>query len=268
MAEGRSDLAARLRKCGRDLVLRCCACTKDRHVKTRCDLKWCPTCQPALAARTGDRYARIAAGCEWPLMVTFTVEHSAADEVGLMREVRRSFTRLRRMRWFKSAQRGGVAAVEITHGKNGWHPHIHALMDARWFSVREPCPRIGSAKTTWRAAGRRAAQEIAEVWSLACGRPGTVEVHRVWTRGDGIAGAVREVLKYSAKGSDLAAVDQPIAPLIDELDRSRLVVSWGSFYRHPACKRQRSAPAMCGCGCSDWLPEDVLARTSRGEHGW
>jgi hypothetical protein len=172
------------------------------------------------------------------------------------------------MRWHQRAQAGGVAAYEITHGDHGWHPHAHCLMDSRWFSVSEPCPRIGSSAKTWKAAGKRSASELAQQWSLVMGRRGSIKVSRVWTRDGGIEQAVREVIKYATKGSDLAGLDIPIAPLIDEIDRTRLVTSWGSFYRHPACKRQRGGCTPCGCGCTEWLPEDVLNRQARGEHGY
>lgn len=267
--EERSDLAARLAKCGQPLTLRCSGCTAGREVFTRCDLKWCPSCQRALAARTGDRYTRIAAEAQWPLFVTFTVQHSSEDPVSLIRDVRRAHTKLRRLRWWKRAVRGGVVAYEVTKGANGWHPHAHALIDCRWLAVAETAPKVGANRDEWARKGKAAAKEVGEQWSLCLGRRGSVKVRRCWTdNSGGIGGAVAEVLKYSVKGSDLVAMEGDVSPLIDVLDRTRLVASWGSFYRHPAVKRQRSAPAMCTCGCTEWLPEDVLITISRGQFGY
>lgn len=261
-SEGRADLASRLAKCGRELVLRCAACTGARHVYTRCDLKWCPSCQRAIAARTAERYARIAQDCQWPLFVTFTCEHDCDDDVDLLRSVRRAHTKLRRLRWWKKAVNGGVVSFEVTNkGTNGWHPHAHALIDCRWLAVSESCPKRGLDKARWKAKARRAVAEVAAQWSLCLGRTGSVKVRRVWTGDDGsISAAVHEVLKYSVKGSELCAVEEPVAGLIDVLDRTRLVCSFGSFYRHPAVKRQRGAPAMCGCGCTEWCPEEFFDR--------
>lgn len=258
-AEGRIDLAARLLKCGQPLTLRCCDCTTPRLVMTRCDLKWCPTCQRALAARTAERYGTISDSCQWPLFVTFTVKHSSADEVALIREVRRAHTKLRRLRWWKRAVKGGVVAFEVTRGKHGWHPHAHALIDCQWLAVTVGHPSRTASKAEWIARGKQAAREVAAQWELCLGRVGSVKVRRCWTdRSGGIRGAVAEVIKYSVKGTDLAECDGEIGPMIDVLNRTRLIASWGTFYRHAAVKRKRTAPAMCPCGCANWLPEAVL----------
>lgn len=265
--EERGDLASRLAKCGQPMTLRCTGCTEPRNVFTRCDLKWCPSCQRALAARTADRYARIAADLQWPLFVTFTVQHGKEDAADFIREVRRAHTKLRRLRWWKRAVRGGVVAFEVTHGQHGWHPHAHALIDCRWLAVTTTAPRIGADRAEWARRGKAAAKEVAEQWSLCVGRKGSVKVRRCWTDSSGgIGGAVHEVLKYSVKGTDLLEIEEPVSPLIDVLNRTRLVASWGTMYRHAGIKRQRSAPAMCKCGCSDWLPEEVLEIKLRGEH--
>ncbi len=250
------------------MILRCQACTSPRHVETRCDLKWCPRCQRALAARTADRYARIAAECTWPLFVTWTCQHSAEDGVELIRHVRRSHTKLRRLRWFKIHVTGGVISYEVTHGEHGWHPHGHTLLDCRWLAVQTTQPAVGATREQWKRKANAACSEVAEQWSLSLGRRGSVKVRRVWTDESGISAAVHEVLKYSVKGSDLVTCSGNVGELIDVLDRTRLVASWGSFYRHAACKRQRSAPSMCACGCSDWMPEALLAtKGSYNSHG-
>lgn len=69
------------------------------------------------------------------LLVTFTVQHERGDSVewvvdGLL-EARR---RLRSGRMGEELReraglRGSVRALEVTHGQNGWHPHVHEL----WF---------------------------------------------------------------------------------------------------------------------------------------
>jgi len=262
-SENRPDLASRLAKCGQPLRLLCNGCLAPREVFTRCDLKWCPSCQRAIAARTAQRYAAIASECQWPLFVTFTCEHDVDDDVALLRSVRRAHTKLRRLRWWKKCVAGGVISYEVTNkGANGWHPHGHALIDCRWLSVTESTPGRGADAATWKRKARRAVEEVAAQWSLCLGRRGSVKVRRVFAGDDGsIGAAVHEVLKYSVKGSELVSAPVPIAGLIDVLDRTRLVCSWGSFYRHPAVKRQRSAPAMCGCGCADWAPEEFHEST-------
>lgn len=278
-AEGRLDLCARIEKCGQDLALRCLDCQAERWVKTRCDLKWCPACQPALAARTADRFARIAATFTWPLFVTFTVQHGDDDDLQLLRHTRRSHCRLRAQRWWRAAVPAGFICYELTRlgakarkrrklgPDNGWHPHGHAILDCRWLAITVPPPRTGESAEAMQHRARQATQEVADQWSMALGRTGQVHVRRVWRSEDGtVAAAVHEVCKYSVKGGDLVELDHPIGPVIDVLDRCRLSTAFGAAYGKPEVKRRRGAPAMCTCGCSSWLPEELLEKKMR--HGW
>lgn len=262
-AEGRLDLANRLVKCGKRLTLRCAACTAGVETFTRCDLKWCPSCQHALAARTADRYARIMHAVQWPLRVTLTAENFAYDCSNAVRELRRAWGKLRRLRWFVAKVRGGVVGFEVTDTGKGFHVHAHALFDCKWFAVTTTAPRVGADKETWKKKARAAAKEVAQQWSLCCGRPASMQVRRVWTRDGGdIRPALVETLKYSTKGSDLVESARSASAIIDQLDRTRMITSFGTCHGLPEFKRQRSAPKMCACGCSEWLPEDVLERQS------
>lgn len=258
--EGRSDLAARLSKCGQPLSLRCTDCHEPRRVETRCDLKWCPSCQPALAARTAERYSRIMAAIQWPLNVTLTAKNYDYDCADAVREVRRAWGRLRRLRWFSRRVLGGVVGFELTdHGK-GFHAHAHAIIDCRWLAVDQCAPRVGATKAEWKRAGKAAAREVGEQWSICCRRPASMHVRRVWTADGGLTAAIRECVKYSVKGSDLAESERPAGPMIDQLDRTRLVTSFGSCFGRPEFKRIRSAPGLCSCGSCSWMPEEIIAR--------
>jgi hypothetical protein len=216
----------------------------------------------------------------WPLIVTFNVVHTLDDEPGLLREVRRAHTKLRRQRWFAKHVRGGFVAYEVSRltekerkrrklgADCGWHPHAHCLFDCQWLAVTETQPKRGATKEEWKRKGTIACKEVAEIWSDVVGRKGSVDVRRAWyDKNGGIDGAVCEIVKYSVKGSDLASFEGAVAPILYELDRTRQVVPFGTMYGHPDVKRRRNAPAMCRCGCSDWLPEEVLLAQSLDEHG-
>jgi hypothetical protein len=253
--EGAYNLARKLERCGEVVPLNCTGCGRSRTGRTRCDLRWCPVCQRHLAAQTSIRYSAIAEDCDWPNVVTFTAQHSIGSWMTI-RDMRRAFTKLRRLRWWKAKVKGGVAAFEMTLGKNGMHVHIHALIDCKWLSVTETAPKVGATKDEWRRKGKRSRMEVSQQWSLCCGRPADVHVRRM--RGKNISDATKEVLKYAVKGSDLVSQKGQIAPIIRSMTGSRLVSSWGTFYRHPSVKRQKPAPAMCQCGCSDWMLEQTV----------
>jgi len=264
--------ARRLRKCGQPLTLLCTHCGDRRDVFTRCDWKCCPSCQRALAAATADRFARIAQSCVWPLFVTWTSTHRREDGVEWFREFRKAMTKLRAQRWWKQRVKGGVCAYEVSRlnaaerrkyrikgDDAGWHFHAHMLIDCRWLYVTTLPPRHGASDGERAHRIREINEEVAAQWSMALGRKGSFEVRRVWKDEEGsIGGAVHEVLKYSVKGSDLAESEHDIGPVLWALEKTRLVVPFGSFYRREDCKRRRPPRAMCVLGHDSWIPDFLV----------
>jgi Replication protein len=266
-AEGADDLADRLRKCGEPVGLTCTRCGKHHFVEKRCDLKWCPSCQRGLATRTSIRYEQITRDCQWPIFVTFTVRNFTKKDQAFdfVRGIRRAFTKLRRLRWFKRCVKGGVASIEVTNRGKGWHPHIHALMDCAWFYVSRSRPAHHLSHEAKKKIYKANLEEIREQWSLCLNRPGRIFLRRVYGRDDRSAQPItREVLKYSCKGDELLECEEDVSPLIRMLDGCRLVTSWGSFYRHPAAKRPKLPPRPCECGALGcYITDDAVDAISR-----
>ena len=267
--EGESEFARRLGKCGQKLRLVCTCCGVFKDVFTRCDLKWCPSCQHALAAATAARYASIMALCQWPLRVTLTAKNYRYEELHGLRELRRAWGKLRRLRWFRRHVPGGVVGFEITDIGKGWHIHAHGLFDCRWLAVDESEPSRFATKEQWKKKAKAAASEVGEQWALCCGRQASVQVRRVWRRDGGDIGpALAETLKYSVKGSDLVNCRRRIGPLLSMLDGTRMITSFGTFHGRPECKRVHTASQPCECGAvGSLLPADIALATSRGEDG-
>ncbi len=267
----------RLSKCGTAFTLACTGCGSNRVVATRCNWKCCPVCQHALTAASADRYARIAALCQWPLLVTFNAEHKPSDGVKAFREMRAAHSRIRAQRWWKARVKGGVACWEVSRlskaerkrkklGRDkGWHFHCHCLVDCRWLFATLPPPRAGASDAEKATRIRQINEEIADLWTMAMGgRKGSVSVRRVWLDSNGgIEGAVHEVCKYAMTGADLADSEHDIEPVLWALEKSRMIVAFGSFFRHPDIKRRAPVPAMCECGCTDWMPDFVVNRFFR-----
>lgn len=107
-----------------------------------CGSAWvCPLCASKIMAR---RAADLAAGiASWQAagghvyMVTFTLRHQRGQRLKFLLEAMNEA--LRKMHgsgaWPRLAARydlaGTVTGREMTHGKNGWHPHIHSLFFTR-----------------------------------------------------------------------------------------------------------------------------------------
>lgn len=257
-AEGADDLASRLEKCGIPIPLVCTGCGEVSAPLSRCDRKWCPSCAPKLAAVTVAKYKVLTGEMNWPLFVTFTTENYEEPDV---RPLRRAWGKLRRLRWFKSRVKGGVAAFECTNNGNGWHWHIHALIDCHWLAVDVIPPPKTAAKSAWVSRGKIAAKEVAEQWELCTGRKSSVHVRRVWKRDGGdVTKATGEVLKYAVTAESLLQVKGDIAPMLRLLAGTRLVTSFGSCFGK-APKAPSRPPLMCKCGCSDRIPEKLVPHT-------
>lgn len=70
---------------------------------------------------------------------SFTLAHYASDDLAdLLEGLRNAFTDMRNLKVYKDAVDehgidGWIGALEITHGANGWHPHLHVLFFHREF---------------------------------------------------------------------------------------------------------------------------------------
>jgi replication protein len=107
-----------------------------------CDSRWhCPICAAKLTER--DRRELQHGMTLWArdggavYLLTFTFPHELAmplrESVEKMQDAQR---RMKGSRGYKEIMRaagalGSVKALEITYGKNGWHPHVHMLVFAR-----------------------------------------------------------------------------------------------------------------------------------------
>lgn len=102
-----------------------------------CSSPWgCPCCAARIyAERAGDVQKAVERwGADRCVMLTLTVRHGLGDD---LKDTRSAVTRGWRALWGgnpgrrlkkKLGVRHVVRALEVTHGRNGWHPHIHALL--------------------------------------------------------------------------------------------------------------------------------------------
>ena len=105
----------------------------------RCDSAWlCPSCAPR---QTLDRQARVKEAVSalyqqdgTAVMVTLTVQHRAGDRLADLKRIVQIAGRKARQGapWARMQRRAGVIGVlvapEVTHGRHGWHFHLHLLV--------------------------------------------------------------------------------------------------------------------------------------------
>lgn len=128
---------------------------------SRCGSPWsCPGCSARLRGRrslgivaiAGDVVARGGSLC----MATLTLRHNAGMPLAdLVAAINAGWAAVSRDRAFKafrdrSGVLGFVRGVEVTHGVNGWHPHLHVLFFSdRQLSARDYVELRGVLESGW-----------------------------------------------------------------------------------------------------------------------
>lgn len=123
-----------------------------------CALVWkCPACADRISET---RRRQLNDGLAWAkaqghkvAMITLTARHGAGDDLSdLLQAMKQSKRRLHRHRRWAEIKQDLVAvitATEVTHGKNGWHPHFHMLVIVKTKEAYESLNNLGDA---WRGA--------------------------------------------------------------------------------------------------------------------
>lgn len=121
-----------------------------------CGSVWtCPVCAARILAERAQEISTAVAeyGAHRSWMVTVTLRHGPHHDLYVLRRVLRdAYARLKSGRWGQRLRaelgwRGDVSALEVTHGENGWHPHLHAV----WFAGSD-APDAEQLADAWRRA--------------------------------------------------------------------------------------------------------------------
>lgn len=101
-----------------------------------CKSVWhCPVCAAKISERRREELTE--ATKQWPgpmLLVTYTLQHDATEPLfevlAALKKARRLLMSGRAAKAFNEQYgiAGMVRALELTHGENGWHPHLHCLL--------------------------------------------------------------------------------------------------------------------------------------------
>lgn len=254
------------------MVLRSTCCNDAVLGHTRCKNKWCPTCCRGIAAERSARLEQVVATFQWPLFATFTMKNVDDLSGGAVRELWRSFGRFRRMKAF-GLVKAGISSCEVTNIGNGWHPHLHCVLDAEWLGPQRTRPARWESEKAKREAAKLAKLALEHAWAKALRQPLGV-CHAKRTNGKDV---IREVVKYSVKGQDLIKCTEKLGPLIDAITRCRLVRPFGAAHGFKYRESDRQ-PRACECGgCLDdprskggkwgWLPQEAwAAETGKDRH--
>jgi len=116
-----------------------------------CDSYSCPVCAAKRAEQDRHEISVALAQAKklgyFPIMITYTMSHHAWDKLKYLQQgLNTVYKQCFSGRWYNDLRQewgvvGLIKAWEVTHGTNGWHPHIHAI----WLLETELTPSQANA---------------------------------------------------------------------------------------------------------------------------
>ncbi|MBI3604086.1 MAG: protein rep [Nitrospirae bacterium] len=219
--------------------LYCAHCGEKKRITIRCQGRTCPECRRADFWRLMKGYEGLAETMENPKLATFTVPNMKRLTKEAFLSITRAFKKLFRRKFYQERVRGGIFTVETTNHGNGWHPHLHVLLDADYLAQRK----------------------LDADWKKLTG--GMVDI-----RARTPQNALPYMLKYVGKAPDIYRTDQnkglkrycsPDERIAREIEFNaamkgiRMVQPFGSLYGKE--KPVKSVLTCSTCGGTDWISE-------------
>lgn len=186
-------------------VCQCGCCGLVKQFPNRCDRFYCPECQPRLARLRADSVRWWMKSILRPWHVVLTVRNTADLAQGHVDEFRKWFTRLRHKKFCRN-WRGGFYSFEVTNKGNGWHLHLHAIVDAQYID------KMG----------------LSSAWQEATSGSGLITNAKECVNDS----YLKEACKYAAKGNEISAWSpSQISEFISAFEGVRTFGVFGNLYR-------------------------------------
>ncbi|MCR9248571.1 MAG: protein rep [bacterium] len=176
-----------------------------------CGIRLCPRCEHRAAYHVEERLAFLLSKFKNPVrMLTLTLRNYAIGSLAdMLRELDKSFRRLRNSTMWKRYVDGAVAVFECTVSEErGWHAHIHIAFDGKFMPHAE-------VRAAWIKATRGEGQQV------------NLKGQR-WAR----AVACRYLSKYTSKGvkvGDLPA--ELVTEFVEAWWKFRTLRTYGTMFR-------------------------------------
>lgn len=112
----------------------------------RCHDRFCPACGTERSRTIGHNVVN-ALENRPHRFITLTVKHGREPLQELTDHLEESFKKLRRSSLWRTSVLGGAAFLEVKY-VNGWHPHLHIIVQGNWMDHKELCKAWLKATTT------------------------------------------------------------------------------------------------------------------------
>jgi hypothetical protein len=197
--------ATKIRDCSQHFTVRTCkGCGDNQVFSNHCDLFYCPKCAHRIARRRKYQVEWWTKLVSQPKHVVLTVRNSTTLDAPYVRAVKKAFHQLRKSK-FARGWRGGCWSLEITNESRGFHVHLHCLIDAQWID----------------------SQQLAKEWAKRVHQDFAIVKVKDVRQAD----YLREIIKYVAKGSQLARWNSDqVCAFVNSLQAERTFGIFGSLY--------------------------------------
>jgi len=109
----------------------CSGCGNYSYHPNHCKSRLCAYCAPAKAKKRAKLVRYMLSHMVHPKFLTLTMARCDALKDGLSR-IRKAFTRWRNWKQIKPMITGGYYQLEVVAKDDGWHVHLHALIDGQF----------------------------------------------------------------------------------------------------------------------------------------
>lgn len=208
----------------------CKSCDATSRFWNRCERRFCPICARRLARERQQQFEFWFQRIERPKFLTLTIKNTEVLGAGI-HLVKTAWKSLRRSKLF-SGVKSGLWSIEVTNQGNGWHVHLHAVIDVDYIEQ----------------------EAIERAWSKRIGQARSIVDIRLLRGKD----AAKEALKYSVKPSQMVNwTDSLLMEYLLETESLRLFGVWGELHSQRSVYTEfvadlRAESSKCECGCNTW----------------
>lgn len=175
--------------------------------EARCRSRLCPRCARIRAWELQARLTRAIREANSPRMLTVTLRANDAPLREQIDRLTHCFKRLRGSKAWTQHIQGGAYVIEVTynHASHQWHPHIHALVDGRYWPQ----------------------SAIADHWQRITGDSRIVDIRMIYDASHG----ARYIAGYAAKSSNTTNIPDDLIPeWAHQVHGLRMIQTFGSLH--------------------------------------
>lgn len=244
-AAGLDTVAGRIERCGvTESLYFCSNCGHTHYVPYHCGNRLCPACAAYAAQKRTQALRALYLRMSRPKFLTLTMTRATTLRDGVQR-ILKAFRRWRNLRSIKARILGGVYKIEWKAKPDGWHVHLHALIDAHYI----PFPLLVA---TWAHAidQSHASVELRDARNVD---------------------VAREIAKYVAKPADLRTMTtEQVAEVATTIRHTRTLSAFGKYYcvslQDLAYQEDPHAYACPHCGATGCVYPLAAGPLVFGEH--